>query len=613
VQRRLIIIVLTISLLVLGGVWVITRSSDNGAMHPEDNEPAGEQFVYEKEGEVEGESDWKREDAVEQDSDVGEDAEEEEESVVIASDDVGDTAQTDVPDPGSSTDEGSGDAGPAGDIPQEPAYDPWADYLNKNYTSVHQLDEKQNKDKEFDFEQAPGTGEGGRTLKEYFTYVPPQNTYLNRTVMGFAPYWALDGFYQNYQMEHLSVIAYFGVTCYPDGTLVKNDSGWAGWNSTALSSMVTQAHTDGVKVVLTVKNFDRASIETLVGNSTYRSRLVGNILAEIEAKNVDGVNIDFEHIPVSTPVSSTHRANFASFIDQVADAVHAARPGSHVSVDILATSGINTLIYDVAALGASSVDSIMVMSYDFHSTSYYEGKKAGPESPLYGSQYWYTVERSMNDIAAQAPRHKIIMGIPYYGLEYPVLSSTWLTKNATVVGAGAITTYANVMDPKFDEWHNSSTIQWDDGEKMTWYRYRWPSSTTGPDYWQGYYDDPKSLGAKYDFVINKGLGGVGIWALGYDNGRVELWNTIRDKFSKEPVMVLFKSGVTRSQQQAIHTALGATVVNYQADIRGVVVKPVTKRSADLIADYKKRSEVVSADYKVFRDLHGELPSYDGGQ
>lgn len=573
-----------------------------------------ERFVNDQDGSVEGEADWRSEDAVAEDTD-----QHLEESSDMLLEETIDTPDSDspsdnvvppvvIPDP-----EGIADSEPAEgsspdsnfqpEAPQELPYNPRADYLSKNYTSVHQLDEKQNIEKEFDFDLVPGSGEDGRALTGFLNYVPPVNPYLNRTVMGFAPYWALDGFYQNYQMEHLSVIAYFGVTCYPDGTLVKNDSGWSGWNSTALSGLVTKAHAGGVKVVLTVKNFDRASIETLVGNATYRSRLISNILYEIQEKNVDGVNIDFEHIPVSTPVSSTHRQNFASFIDQVADAVHTARPGSHVSVDIMGTSGLDMLIYDVAALGASSVDSIMVMSYDFHSTSYYAGKKAGPVSPLYGDQYWYTVERSMNDIASKVSKNKIIMGVPYYGLEFPVSSSTWLTKNGTVVSGGAITTYANVMDPIFDEWHNISTIQWDDGEKMTWYRYRWPSSTTGPDYWQGYYDDPKSLGAKYDFVISKGLGGIGIWALGYDNGRLELWNTIRDKFSKEPILVWFKSGVTRSQQQAIHTLLGASVVSYQSDVRGVIVKPITKRSVDLIADYKKRSEVLSADYTVSRDIH----------
>lgn len=493
------------------------------------------------------------------------------------------------------------------DVPEDQVSEVSEGVLGEGFVPVHQADEQSHENDSFDFDPVvEGGADEERDLTVYLDYVAPTNPYVKKTVMGFAPYWALDGYYQNYQMEHLSVLAYFGVTCYPDGTLVKSDSGWSAWNSTALAGMVASAHADGVKVVLTIKNFDRASIETLVGNSTYRSRLVSNILTEVQAKNIDGVNIDLEHIPVSTPVSNTHRTNFTNFIDQVADAVHAARPGSHVSVDVMGSSGLDYLIYDISALGATSVDSIMVMTYDFHSTSYYPGKKAGPESPLYGDQYWYNVDRAMRDISSKASSGKILMGVPYYGLEFPVSGTDWLSKNATVVGGGAITTYANVMDPKFDEWHNSSTIQWDAIEKMTWYRYRWPNATTGPEYWQGYYDDSRSLAAKYEYVMDHNLGGIGIWALGYDNGRTELWDTVRDTFSKEPVLVLFKAGVTRTEQSVIHNALGAVVINLLADERGVIVRPVTKRSADLIDDYRKRSEVTSADFISERELHSIL-------
>jgi len=48
---------------------------------------------------------------------------------------------------------------------------------------------------------------------------------------------------------------------------------------------------------------------------------------------------------------------------------------------------------------------------------------------------------------------------------------------------------------------------------------------------QIWYDDSISLGLKYDFAINKNLKGIGIWALGYDDGRTELWNLIEKKFT----------------------------------------------------------------------------------
>ena len=43
-------------------------------------------------------------------------------------------------------------------------------------------------------------------------------------------------------------------------------------------------------------------------------------------------------------------------------------------------------------------------------------------------------------------------------------------------------------------------------------------------------DDPKSLSIKYNFAKSKKLGGVGIWALGFDDGRQELWTALRSAF-----------------------------------------------------------------------------------
>jgi spore germination protein len=50
-------------------------------------------------------------------------------------------------------------------------------------------------------------------------------------------------------------------------------------------------------------------------------------------------------------------------------------------------------------------------------------------------------------------------------------------------------------------------------------------------YRQVWYEDEKSLAKKYDWVIAKKIGGIGIWALGYDNGYTELWELLAEKFA----------------------------------------------------------------------------------
>jgi len=59
-------------------------------------------------------------------------------------------------------------------------------------------------------------------------------------------------------------------------------------------------------------------------------------------------------------------------------------------------------------------------------------------------------------------------------------------------------------------------------------------------------DDPFSLGKKYDIVNRRDLAGIGIWALGYDNGYQELWDLIAQKFTAQSAFVesdsVFDSG-----------------------------------------------------------------------
>jgi len=62
---------------------------------------------------------------------------------------------------------------------------------------------------------------------------------------------------------------------------------------------------------------------------------------------------------------------------------------------------------------------------------------------------------------------------------------------------------------------------WDAPSQTPWYHY-----TSNSVIHQTWYDDGESMALKYRFVKSRNLQGTMIWALGYDNGRNELWNAI---------------------------------------------------------------------------------------
>jgi len=62
-----------------------------------------------------------------------------------------------------------------------------------------------------------------------------------------------------------------------------------------------------------------------------------------------------------------------------------------------------------------------------------------------------------------------------------------------------------------------------------------PFRASNNEYHQVWYEDSSSLAYKYDWIKEKKIGGIGIWALGFDNGHSELWKLLAEKFALKEV------------------------------------------------------------------------------
>lgn len=486
------------------------------------------------------------------------------------------------------------------------------------FMSIHKYDDERYSAEKLDL--APATEERGLSA-DISAYTYHNNARNDREIIGFLPYWTLSS-YSSIQYDKLSTVAYFSLTCDNTGAWVKgykedkdgdgkkewyDDGGWIGFNSTQFTKMVKAAHAKDTKVVLLVKNFDPYSIRQIVRNvDNAGDRLINNIIAAISSKNLDGVNIDFEYVQHkdSDTVTNQLRADFASWHNHLADTIHAQFPGSHVSTDTFGASAVNYTIYDMAALGKTSLDYLVMMTYDYITTSCWNGKRLAPMSPLYGNNIYGTPNWNTSShllaASALAGSKKIVMGIPYYGVDMQVKSDQRNTYNAYAdypYCRGAIETYASVVNPKYDAYHNDNTIKWNSTEKATWYAYKFKRSDGTTTYRQGYYDDARSLGAKYDFVKNSNLGGIAIWALGYDGHSAELYSVIKDKFQIFPFYILFENSVSLSKAQEIISANALTI---ESNLGNGVFKvvPVSSASSGIMKNLNKYKEVVKTDIEV---------------
>ena len=317
----------------------------------------------------------------------------------------------------------------------------------------------------------------------------------SKKVFGYHPYWQGTK-WQSYNYDLLTTIAYFSAETNSTGDLT-NLHGWPA------TDLINKAHANGVEVVLTVTLFDKSDIETLLSHNSYRDRLIKNLLYEVVRAGADGVNIDFESFP------ATQKSNLVSFVKDLRTALRDSIPKAQVTLATPAVDWSNA--WDFNAL-ANESDGLFIMGYDYH----WKGSTTtGPVAPLSGGSY--NITNTINTYLSVTNNNydKLILGNPYYGYEWPS-SSGDKGANTTGNGTAAIFSVAESKALSYGKLLDSVS-------QTPWYKYQ------NPTWFQTWYDDSLSLSKKYDFAISKKLGGVGIWALGYDDGYDELWNALSEK------------------------------------------------------------------------------------
>jgi hypothetical protein len=330
---------------------------------------------------------------------------------------------------------------------------------------------------------------------------------LQKRVFGYHPYW-MGNAWQNYRWDLLSDLCYFSYDTDP------NTGNPVSTNGFLTAEVIDTALAHGVKVHLCVTLFSGHA--AFFGNPQAKQTLIGNLLTLVVQRGIQGINLDFEAVP------SSQQQGLTDFIIQISDAFRTNLPVTELSIAAPAVNWSNT--FDLPAI-APALDLIMIMAYDY----YWNGSSiAGPVSGYWPltSSFNYAVNRSLSYYQSQGvPDEKLLLGLPYYGREWPVTSNT-LPSGTT--GNGTAVTYRNVRGNS-SGFYTPANFYWDNRSYNPYYSY------FNNNWRQCFYDDTRSLGAKYDLVNRRNTGGIGIWALGYDNGYPELWELIEEKFTQSPV------------------------------------------------------------------------------
>jgi spore germination protein YaaH len=317
------------------------------------------------------------------------------------------------------------------------------------------------------------------------------------TVFGYLPYWISPA---TIQWDKLTHLACFGIEVNAQGN-VTNARGWP-WTAT-----INAAHSNGVKVVPVIVLFTPNSLLTLLTAPAYKANLFETIRAAIVAGNADGVNIDFEG-------SGTNGwpSHMPAFLQELRAYLDVHVPGSEITI---AGPAVNWgSAWDLPAVAAAS-DGIFIMGYNFYGSW---SSTSGPSSPLLGGSINITNTLTVQyGQVLQSSPEKLILGVPYYG-------NRWMTSTsaayAPVVQWVSSATYAVAMGDA-----GQHGRLWESGSRTPWTRW-----VDGANWRQTWFDDAESLGLKYQLARQHNIQGVGMWALGYDGARPELWDLLHDTF-----------------------------------------------------------------------------------
>lgn len=293
--------------------------------------------------------------------------------------------------------------------------------------------------------------------------------------------------------RYLTYLSPFTYSVKVDGTLTEMKE----------SSLLAVAIEQRIAPLLVLTNFSDGKFSsdiaaTLLRNPDLQETLITNIINKMNEKGYRGLNIDFEY------VYPEDRENYNAFLRRV---VARLRPQGLLVSTALApkiTGDQKGLLYEAHDYQAHGeiVDFVVLMTYEW-------GWAGGPPWAIAPIN---EVKKVLDYAVTVIPRNKIMMGMPLYGRVWkiPWVQGTFAT---TVSPQRAVQLAAKY----------GASIQYHETYQSPFFRY---TDENGQQH-EVWFEDARSVQAKFDTVKQYGLRGVSYWVLGNpfpQNWLVQNWN-----------------------------------------------------------------------------------------
>ena len=285
----------------------------------------------------------------------------------------------------------------------------------------------------------------------------------------------------NQQLPYLSCLTPFTHGIAQDGSLL----------FPADTPLLRSARTHSVSPVLHLStltedgSFDTARAIQVLSNPEMQDQLIADLLVRMEQQGYAGLDVDFEYLPQS------YAQAYAAFLGQLRRLLMpqgkflwaALAPKTRADQPGLLYEG-----HDYAAVGAAA-DAVLLMTYEW-------GYTAGPPmavAPL------PNVRNVLDYALTEIPPEKILLGIPNYGYDWTLPFRPGITRAQSLSNQSAIDLAIR----------QGAEIHYDSSAQAPFFHYT-AENGTSHEVW---FEDARSLAAKFRLIEEYGLLGSGIWNL----------------------------------------------------------------------------------------------------
>jgi spore germination protein YaaH len=336
----------------------------------------------------------------------------------------------------------------------------------------------------------------------------------NVTVFGWHPYW-MGNAYESYRFNLLSYLAWFSYNIDPKTGNCDNPDLISAWKNAAV---VPLAHAKGCKVLLTITSHTKEGNALFLKSLESQQNLIQQLIPLLAEKEADGVDVNFENVPNGLA------RNMTLFLKNLSQQLKKYKYTLTVDLPIIDFNHI----YELDQL-QNDVDLFIVTGYDYFNG---QSRTDGPVAPLDGPWGSYNIKQSV-DLYLQTgiSKKQLLLGLPYYG-------AVWAGKQKQGTHGQLDTNLNFVGHMTYRALKGKYCKDEVFLDPLSYSKYYWAQPFPDSNYYEKcWFDDSLTLSQKFGWVIKEEMAGVGIWALGYDNGYPELWGMIAAQYGQDSIAV----------------------------------------------------------------------------